>query len=52
MKEVSPAMAKEAKKSTPNSAPPGIWAITVGKVMKDRETPVIPSRSLTLPPWL
>ena len=31
MKEVSPAMEKEAKKSTPKNAPPGIWAMTVGR---------------------
>ena len=41
IKDVSPAMKKEAKKSTPKSAPPDIWAMTVGNVTKDREGPVI-----------
>ena len=48
MKEVSPAMAKEAKKSTPNSAPPGICEMTVGKVMKDRDGPAMFSSLSTL----
>ena len=51
MKEVSPAMEKEEKKRTPNRAPPGIWEMTVGKVTKDRLTPLIPLRSATLEPW-
>ena len=50
MKEVRPAIANEAKKSTPNRAPPGIWEMTVGKVMNDRDTPLMPSRSPTATP--
>ena len=50
MKEVSPAMAKEPKNRTPNSGPPGISEMTVGKVTKDRATPEMPSRSATPTP--
>ena len=51
MKEVSPAMVKEAKKSTPNRAPPGICEMTVGKVTKDSSGPVMFFSSSTPTPW-
>lgn len=42
---------RDAKKRNPNSGPPGIEATMVGKVTKERSTPVMPSSSAMVTPW-